>query len=93
MSPNTKHIIALFALVVGFIVEVTGLGLIEGSFGDHSQVVKGAIYAGIGLLIGLPAAIYHYYYQQQQKWMPPQSKVDVETLSALAPSKKPPTRK
>ena len=89
MSPEAKNTTSLIAAGIGLMLEIIGVLQALGSFGDKSIAIKGAVYIIMGLVIGLPAIIYHYYYRGgQAKWFPSQTEVDARTLSALANDKK-----
>lgn len=87
MSKETKHIISLMAIGIGFLIELKGVGLVASSHGDHGLIIRGVVYIIVGLAIAVPAFIHHRLYQADQgKWLPPQGKIDVETLSKLSDS-------
>jgi len=83
MSPTTKHIISLAGLALGFALEAYGFSILAGSMGAHNLVVKGLTYMVVGILIGVPSAVFQIYFKQSKKWFPAKEKVETETMAAL----------
>lgn len=94
MPLNAKNIITLALVGVGLLLEIKGVSLMSGSFGDRSVIVKGSIYMAAGLVIGLPAAVLNYYYRNRKADLSTdQRQIEVEALANLGSQKNPTNKK
>ncbi|HVS79342.1 MAG TPA: hypothetical protein VHD84_03610 [Candidatus Saccharimonadales bacterium] len=94
MQFNTKNLITLILVAVGLLLEIKGVSLMSSSFGDRDVIVKGSIYMGAGLVIGLPAAVLNYYYRNRKTDLSTdQRQIEVEALANLGSQKNPTNKK